>query len=267
MKFAHLALAAALTLAWPAAHAGRSCDPQPQTVTTMRQAFELSARTRAALDTSDARIALVARAGRDLSQYGLRFSHFGVAWRDHPDGRWTVIHKLNHCESDRADLYAEGLANFFADDMFAYEAWLLVPTDAVQSRLEAALVRDSGASFHRPAYSLVSYPFSTKYQNSNAWALELVASAMSGDDTVRDGASAQAWLKANGYQPTRFPIGPLKRLGGRMFRANIAFDDHPPALRWTNRIDTVSVESVYAFARQRDVVQTLMLVTLTEPTP
>ena len=52
-----------------------------------------------------------------------------------------------------------------------------------------------------------------------------------------------------------------------MFRANIAFDDHPPALRWTNRIDTVSVESVYAFARQRDVVQTLMLVTLTEPTP
>ncbi len=52
------------------------------------------------------------------------------------------------------------------------------------------------------------------------------------------------------------------RRGGRMFRANIAFDDHPSGRRWAGRIDTVSVESVFAFITARDPASTRVLVRL-----
>ena len=262
MKIHHLIVIVVLTAATDAAVAGRSCEPRVETAAQLSKSLDLAAKTRDALEQTGARVALVARVGRDLSKHGLRFSHFGVAWRDHPDGRWSVVHKLNECESARADLYAEGLANFFSDGMFAYEAWVLVPRDAVQDRLANALARDSGASFHGSAYSLVSYPFSTRYQNSNAWALELLAGALSAEPSVTDRATAQAWLKANGYEPTRFSVGPLTRLAGRLFRANVAFDDHPSGLRWSNRIDTVTVESAFAFALRQDAVKHSFLVGL-----
>lgn len=243
-----------LVLNLPAAQAGRSCEVKQVDGVALHKALQLAHKTRTALEESGARVALVARVGRDLSRYGLRYSHFGIVWRDHPDGPWTVVHKLNDCGQAQGWLYAEGLGNFFADDMFAWEAWLMVPREAVQERLVGVLSRDQGASFHRPAYSLVAYPFSTRYQNSNQWGLELLASALGEDRIIADQAGAQAWLKAAGYRPTRLTLGPLSRLGGRLFKANIAFDDHPPELRWSNRIDTVTVESVYAFLLARDAV-------------
>lgn len=248
------ALLLALLLGAPVAQAGRSCESREVDGESLRKALTLGLKTRTALEESGASVALVARVGRDLSKHGLRYSHFGIVWRDHPNGAWTVIHKLNDCGLAQGWLYAEGLGNFFADDMFAWESWVLVPREPIQDKLVTALARDQGTAFHAPAYNLVAYPFSTRYQNSNQWGLELIASAMAGDLPVESRDAAQAWLKAAGYQPTRLKLGPLTRLGGRMFKANIAFDDHPPELRWSNRIDTVTVESVYTFMLSRDAV-------------
>jgi hypothetical protein len=55
-----------------------------------------------------------------------------------------------------------------------------------------------------------------------------------------------------GYTPTEMHLGPLTRLGGRAFKANIAFDDHPGALRFSDRINAVTVDSMLAFLRGRD---------------
>jgi hypothetical protein len=82
--------------------------------------------------------------------------------------------------------------------------------------------------------------------------LELLAAAESNDVRIRNREQAQAWLKMAGYQPTEMHIGPLTRLGGRMFKANVAFDDHPSALRFSDRINAVTVDSITAFLRQRD---------------
>jgi len=54
----------------------------------------------------------------------------------------------------------------------------------------------------------------------------------------------------------------MTRLGGRMFRANIAFDDHPSERRWAGQIDTVTVESVFAFVAARDPASKRVLVRL-----
>ena len=107
------------------------------------------------------------------------------------------------------------------------------------------------ARFHTPKYNLVAYPFSTLYQNSNQWALELMASAMAEEGDVISRQEAQRWLQGAGYEPTLLRIPATTRLGARMFKANVAFNDHPGEYRWSDQIYVVSVESVFDFMRKR----------------
>ncbi|MFA6178680.1 MAG: DUF2145 domain-containing protein [Candidatus Methylopumilus sp.] len=242
--------------------AGTACTDKPQTAETMRKAFQLAMQTREKLEASGAQVALIGRVGQDLSGYQLKYSHMAFVWRDHPQGRWLVLHELNQCGTADSALYNEGLANFFYDDLFAWDALITIPSPALQARIveqltQPALLKD----LHQPHYNMVAYPFSTRYQNSNQWVLEVLANAMH-SDTVADRAALQGWLKQSGYQPSMLRILALHRLAGRMFRANVAFDDHPGADRLLGKIEVVSVESVTAFVQRQDplsTTQTIML--------
>ena len=44
----------------------------------------------------------------------------------------------------------------------------------------------------------------------------------------------------------------MTRLGARMFRANVSFDDQPFERRMAGKIDTVTVDSVLRFMHRRD---------------
>jgi hypothetical protein len=93
-------------------------------------------------------------------------------------------------------------------------------------------------------YSIVSYAWGRKYQQSNQWAIETLAAAM--EPGVNSRERAQAWLQFKAYEPTVLRIGPLTRLGGRLTAAaNVAFDDHPNDKRFSDRIETVTVDSVF----------------------
>ena len=63
-------------------------------------------------------------------------------------------------------------------------------------------------------------------------------------------AQAQAWLVLKGYRPTTLRLSPLTRLGARINSANIAFDDHPDEKRLSDRIETVTADSVFAWLRE-----------------
>jgi hypothetical protein len=233
------------------ARAGQTCEPFVPTPDAVAKGFELAKRSRDALDASGAEVALIARAGQDLTQYHLRYSHMAFVWRDHPDGRWTVVHELNDCGSATSALYDEGLGNFFFDAPFRYEAAIIVPSPEVQHRLAVMLGGRQPQAMHGDRYNVVAYPFSTEYQNSNQWLLELLAVAMANDALVDDRDSAQRWLKQNGYRPTTLEIPATTRLGARLFRANVAFDDHPFDRRMAGQIDAVTVESVITFVRRK----------------
>lgn len=238
------AVAAALALVAATAHAGRSCENKPPQADAIQRAMQLAEHTANALDRSGAQVVAIARIGQNLSAYGVRYSHFGLAYRD--TGRWRVVHKLNQCGTAHAAVYRQGLGEFFLDDMYEYEAAVVIPTPEIQAKLLPVL-RDNArlAQLHTPAYSMVAYPWAQTYQQSNQWAIETLAMAMEPAAVSRE--RAQAWLKLQGYTPTTLHIGPLKRLGGRMTAANIAFDDHPNEKRFTDRIDTVTVDSVFAW--------------------
>ena len=139
-----LVLAAAMVLAAPAARAGRSCEAHALTPQSVARGLQLAERTQQALDASGAQVVLLARAGQDLSRYGVRWSHLGIAYRQ-PDAAspggsvWRVLHKLNQCGSAEAALYRQGLGDFFLDDLWRFEAAWVVPTPEVQKPLLALL--------------------------------------------------------------------------------------------------------------------------------
>ncbi len=233
------------------AHAGQTCETRPAQANDVVRGMTLAATTAARLDTSGAQVVVLARAGQDLSKYGVRWSHFGFAYRDGdgPRSPWRVVHKLNQCGTSSAALYRQGLGEFFLDQPHRYEAAFVALTPELQSHL-LPLLRDYARidDWHEPRYSMVAYAWATRYQQSNQWALETLAGAMDAGAINRQ--RAQAWLQLRGYEPATLRIDPLTRLGGRMTRANIEFDDHPNAKRFSDRIETVTVDSVFVWLQR-----------------
>jgi hypothetical protein len=248
-----LALACAL-LFGQAAFAGQNCEARRPTLESMARDLQLAASVAEQLDDMTARdgtrVLLIARAGQDLSAYGLRYSHLGIAYRDNAavDGRgvWRVVHKLNQCGSDRSLLYRQGLAEFFSDGLFAHEAGVLVLDPALQARIIDQLKDDRLLTrLHEPRYNMLAYPWSGPYQQSNQWAIETLA--LLAEPAVSGRAQARAWLRAFDYRPTTLHIPTMKRLGARIATAHIAFDDHPFDRRMAGQIDTVTVDSVFTW--------------------
>lgn len=245
--FLPLLLAAFFLGATPTVHAGRSCEARKTNPQTVERGMTLAEKTLASLNASGEKVVVLARAGQDLGKYGIRYSHLGLAYQL-PDGQggitWRVVHKLNTCGTGDSAVYRQGLGEFFLDDPWRYEAAWVAPAPEVQARL-LALLQDPGrlTAMHHKPYSIVSYVWGRKYQQSNQWAIETVAAAMEPGVTTRE--KAQAWLQFKGYEPTTLKLGPLTRLGGRVTAANIAFDDHPNDKRFSDRIETVTVDSVF----------------------
>jgi hypothetical protein len=238
-----VALAVLLLALAATAHAGRPCEEQPPDVSSVERGMAIATATASRLDASGAQVVVLARAGQDLSRHGLRWSHLGFAYRERP-GVWRVVHKLNHCGSATAAVYRQGLGEFFLDRPHRYEAAYAVLAPHVQARLLPLLADNARvAAWHIERYSMVAYPWAQTYQQSNQWAIETLAGAMAPEAATR--RQAQAWLQLQDYRPTTLRLGPLTRLGGRMTAANIAFDDHPNERRFSDRIDTVTVDSVF----------------------
>jgi hypothetical protein len=243
------------------AQAGRTCEARPLQAHSVVSALSLAQTTAQALDASGAQVVVLARAGQDLSRYGLQWSHLGLAYKDDhvQPAVWRVVHKLNHCGSATAGLYRQGLGEFYMDDLHRYVAAYSVLNPALQQLLLPLLQDNARAALmHTPAYNMVAYPWSQRYQQSNQWAIETLALASAPQVSSRQ--RAQAWLQLQGYTPTVLRINAFTRLGARATAAHIAFDDHPSSERYSDRIATVTVDSVFDWLQRSGLggpVQTL----------
>ena len=248
-----LALCAAALFAGIAL-AGQNCEPRRPTVESMRRDLALAASVARQLDElaqrEGTRVVVLARAGQDLTRHGLRYSHLGFAYRDETAlagrGAWRVVHKLNECGSAHSTLYRQGLAEFFGDGLYLHEAGVVVLKPELAVRLIDGLKDDTLlATLHEPRYNMVAYPWHGTYQQSNQWAIETLALLL--DPGVVSRSSARDWLRRQDYRPTTLRIDAMQRLGARIGTAHIAFDDHPFDRRMAGQIDTVTVDSVFAW--------------------
>ncbi len=246
-------LAATLIAAWTvvapvAAHAGQACEEKPLDTASVVRGMQLADRVRQRLDATGAEVVLLARAGQDLSRWQLQWSHLGFAYRDSSGDKpvWRVAHKLNHCGTANGALYRQGLGEFFLDRPHRYQAAYVVLAPPVQAALKPMLFDNFRVTaMNTPTYNMVAYPWSTRYQQSNQWAIETLAAAM--HPNVSSRSDAQRWLMARGYDPSVLTIDAMTRLGARVGSAHIAFDDHPFGRRMSDRIETVTVDSVFAW--------------------
>ena len=250
-----LATLAPAALAQPPA-----CAPRYPPPTTMAAMFDMAALTADTLDAlPGVDVAIAARGGQDLSRYGLRHSHLALLRRD-AAGRWEVLHLLNRCQGGTSALYREGLVNLVGESAIRTDLRVGIPTAAVRAALAPLLEGDAAPAraLHQPRYSMLAYPGSTDYQNSNQWVLEVLAAAMAraGEGRVLDGRSAtRDWLQRNDYRPARLHIGLGKRLGARLFADNVAVTDHPASERLSGNYSVVTVESVFDFLHHRGALE------------
>jgi hypothetical protein len=245
----------ALLLGMPRpAQAGTDCTQQTMAPKRIADAAATALTVAAALAETNAPVAMVSRVGTDLSKHGLRYSHAGFAMRDHRDGRWTVVHLLNDCSSDGSGLYAQGLVNFFADDLVNQDARITWLEPDIAERLAARLLALAGDSLYTPRYNLIARPDSRQYQNSTSWVLEHIAAAIPPPSMrIRTRPAAYQQALASGFEPGRIRIPYTKRVMGGLFAGNLVFTDHPIATRLGGDYPVVTVRSILEWLQQSGI--------------
>lgn len=246
-------LAALLLCISPNARAGTDCEARTMPPDHIAHAAATALTVIAALEDINAPVALVARIGTNLSKHGLRYSHAGFAVRDHPDGRWTVVHLLNDCSSDGSGLYTQGLVNFFADDLVTQDARIVWLQPEVAGRLAKQLLAMPGDPLYTPRYNLIARPDSARYQNSTSWILEHIAAAIPPKIFIRTRTAAYQQALANGFAPGHIHIPYARRIMGGLFAANLVFTDHSVATRLGGDYPVVTVRSILEWLQRSGI--------------
>ncbi len=187
---------------------------------------------------------MLARHGTDLKKYGLHYSHVGFVVRDHRDGPWTVVHLLNECGSAQSSLYAQGLVNFFLDDLRSQDTRIVWLKPELSERLSIMLKSSSASAVFDPDYNVIARYDSKQYQNSTAWVLDMLAAAQLPPVSSPRRSNAQAMQKAQGFLPDIIHIDYSQRILGGLFSANTVFTDHSVGARLSGEYKVVTVRSI-----------------------
>jgi len=257
-RLALLAAAAALLSVPAQADVLRHCAPPPELSAAQQdRLFRFAALVQGELQASGHRVALVARAGLDLQRFGQRDSHAGVSLLASPNTPWSVRQLYFDCDAGQPRLFDQGLPGFVlggaSPEQGHVVAWLL--PDAAALPLEAAALNNAEALRLLGAqYSANAFAWSTAYQNCNQWVAELLARAWGGasaDGGADPRASAQRWLRAQGYTPTRITVAsPLVMLAGALLPW-LHTRDHPADAVQRQQFDISLPASIEAFVRQQ----------------
>ena len=240
------------------AHAGQDCGeraaPTPQ---ALARGLELGARVREQAEQSGASVVLVGRIGLNLSEFGQRFTHMGVAVRDQVRKRWLVMHLFNPCGKAESEILVQPLEKFYEVDLFEYEALVITPSFSRQTLLRNAFMNPlTTRVLHNPAYNLIAHPFNIRFQNSNQWITEMIALALAGsvggERVVKDRAGAQAWLQSQGFEPGSIRIPNLRRTGARLFSPHVSFSDHTQDEYEKQQYLVVTVDAIARFVAAQD---------------
>lgn len=226
--------AAALAIAG-ACQAGQLgvCDPPRDLDPSQKdRLLRFGALVKAELEGSGRRVALISRSGLDLARFGVRYSHAGFTLKGSAETPWSVRQLYYACEQREPKLFDQGMLAFVLgmnEPQLGYVSIVLLPPDDGAEVERRALDNRHALQLLGSRYSANAYPFNPRYQNCNQWVAELLASArgaLDEGDGLRE--RAQAWLKAQGFQPTVFDGGfrPLMWAASHLVPW-LHEDDHP----------------------------------------
>ncbi len=240
------------------AHAGTSglCErPAEISATAQDRLLRFSAVVRQVLDQRGSGAALIARSGLDLSRFGIRYSHAGIALRSNPRGPWSVRQLYYACDESRPRLFDQGVAGFLngaEDPAVHYVSIVLLPESESAALETAALDTRLALDLLASDYSANAYAFSTRYQNCNQWVMEMIASAWGQlDDAGSARERAQRWLKARDYVPEPVDVGSHALMLAAHFVPLVHVDDHPTDDLHALKMHVSMPASIEAFVQRR----------------
>jgi hypothetical protein len=233
---------------------------------------------------SQTKVVLLGRAGsnspserfqKKVSQYW-NYTHAGLAYRNHPDGMWTIIHLLNDC-GKTSSIYAQSMMKFFMDDPYAYRTVIGIPSIDIQNQLETIIIQRnmSKAMFNNSVYSSVSNPFNTQRQNSNEYILDTLVLAYAYEQGTTDiftREQAKDYLLKHDLKKhviaEQVKIKGLESFGMALGFGpkNATLDDHPRSERKKGRVNMVSVGTLLEFLVNIGELQSSSELALTEST-
>jgi hypothetical protein len=218
------------------------------------RALRFAGAVKAELERSGTDVAVVSRAGLDLSRFGLLYSHAGIALKDNPGGAWAVRQLYYACDESRPRLFDQGMSGFvFGADTpgRGHVALLFLPAADSTLLARAALDKRLALALLANEYSANAYAFATRYQNCNQWVAELIATAWGGlDDTHDLRERAQHWLAQRGYEPPAIELDSHWLMAAAPFVPLIHLDDHPQEDLQRLRVRTSLPPAIEAFVRE-----------------
>lgn len=193
------------------------------------------------------------------------YSHIGLAFRNHPlaekiqmernipNKPWVIVHMLKPCGALIPNLYDEGIWNFFLDDPYEYGAKIVVPSYALQKRIEQVVLYDKlSYNFLAPKYNIASLYNDLNEQNSNHWVLEVIAASMASRGQVRNRAEAIQVLEQTGFRPTRFYLRGIHQLAKIFGPDFVDFDTQRFA--GENLVEVVTALSIVEWMQRHSLV-------------
>jgi hypothetical protein len=241
-------------LAAPTAHTQSSEPSAEPGILRPETAARFSKMVERDLAARRARVAIVFRAGqaRETLPDGISYTH-AAFWVHQqiaaPDGtrlKGYNTYNLYHGDGEQVARSASYLKEDFPFQFIApmkeTDIAIIIPSQALQSRLLQAIASDTYQAMHVPAYSLVSNVADPDFQNCTEFVLDVVAAAAWQTD---DYGQVKANLAAH-FEPTPVSVGPLKQVFGPMVDARVTTRDHK------GRIETATFESLARFLDEND---------------
>lgn len=210
---------------------------------------------RTEFQASGQRVALVARAGLDLSRFEQRYSHAGLSLQGNAVAPWSVRQLYYACDEKRPRLFDQGLSAFLfgmSSPDGGYVSAVFLPDEASAPLERAALDDRRALALLSPVYSANAYAWGDRYQNCNQWVAEMLAMAWGGTP-AGDGARLQAqhWLRDQGYAAHEFHIAFPPTMWLSAVIPWVHHDDHPTDALAEGVYRVSMPSSLEAFARRR----------------
>ena len=211
-----------------------SASPSQVTHFKPEQISAFSTKVERALSGTGARVAIVARMGRPLSELpeGMHFTHVAFAVAEEKtdaSGKKStgyVMQNLYQLDDhpDQSELVQDVPVDFFKG-VVTLESGVIIPSPDLQAKLLKVIASPTYAQLHQREYSLIANPYTLGRQNCTEFVLDVVNAAMyQTSDIHLIKAKEKAQFVA---QPVN--VSAFKLLLGAMFKAEIFISDHPGA--------------------------------------
>ncbi|MCX7173036.1 MAG: DUF2145 domain-containing protein [Proteobacteria bacterium] len=198
------------------------------------QIISLSKKMERTLAAKGARVAIIGRVGRPVSELpeGMHYTHAAFAVYSEittGDGRhvqgYAMFNEYQVDERpDTSTLVQDYPVDFFAG-VAELKAGIIIPSAELQTRLLEVIASPTYKALHEPRYSAIANPYTLGRQNCTEFVLDVVNAAIYQTDDIRViKANEKAFFVA---QPVN--VNPLKLMLGAMFSSEISMSDQPEA--------------------------------------